>query len=754
MNIFNKTIYRQFIIAAVCMQLASCVSEEPFSSGGEGTLRLSTEIRSEVTTRSADLTQDPTLREKCVVYIETNRGVIRKYKGLDNIPALISLKSGKYIAEAWTGDSVSASFDKKFYRAKEEFTIADGDNKVCPLVCNIANVVVSVNPDALKLGLSNLKVTFSHSRGSLEFTEDNIPLEKGYFMMPNADKNLSYKVEGDKSDGSHMVKEGTIPNVQRAHEYILNIMSEPGENPYGGGLIKIRVEDVPLIEETVEIFGRPTIEGVGFNINEQVVGIPGTAVGQKNAFTDKIVYVRGYEGIYKLQLRGGQNFQDIGHIASELNLLQTDINKSELEEYGITWDGPTEIVDATSGKKMAEMRITFKKSFFDNLPQKDTEYRLEIIALDNQYPMPKDQTKVLRIATSEAAVEVKAPVETAPAPDPENEPMAVLSKSATLTGYVMTEDAVDYGIKYRKQGDTAWIEVPAPKGTRAAGTAFKVSLTGLEPSTTYEYTAYSAGYDKEDIQTFTTEGVFTIPNASFEEWSSYNAKTLLGNKDVIIPWSEGNKEASFWGSGNEGSATANKTLTNKSTDMAHSGQYSARLGSDKAMGIIAAGNVFVGKYVETEGTNGHLLIGRSYDGSHPAKLKVWANYRPGTVDIVKSGMDKYLPSGFKGSSDHGQIYVALTTSQIDIRTSDSEKGLFNKDAQEVLAYGQVTWTAPFAADGSLQAVEIPIEYYERAKTTAAKYLVIVVSASKFGDYFSGSSSSVMYLDDFELVYDK
>lgn len=754
MNILKKTTYRQLIIASICLQLASCVSEDPFPSGGEGTLRLSTEIRSEVSTRSSELTQDASLREKCVVYIETTRGVIRKYKGVDNIPALISLKSGKYLAEGWTGDSVSASFDKKFYRGKEEFTISDGDNKVLPLVCKIANVVVSVNPDALKLGMSNLKVTFSHSRGSLEFTEDNIPLEKGYFMMPNADKNLSYKVEGDKADGTHMVKEGTIPNVQRAHEYILNITSEAGDNTLGGALIKIRIEDVPLIEETVEIFGRPTIEGVGFNIDEQVVGIPGTPVGQKNAFTDKIVYVRGYEGIYKLELRGGQNFQELGHIAAELNLLNTDINKSELEEHGITWEGPTEVIDAVTGKKMDEMRITFKKSFFDHLPQKDTEYRLEIIALDNQYPTPKDQTKVLRIATSEAAVEVKAPVETAPAPDPENEPMAVLSKSATLTGYVMTEDAADYGIKYRKQGDTDWIEVPAQPGTRAAGTAFKVSLTGLTPSTTYEYTVYSAGYDKEDIQIFTTEGIFTIPNASFEEWSTYSAQTLLGSKNVTLPWGVGDKEVSFWGSGNEGSATANKTLTNKSTDMTHSGQYSARLGSDKAMGIIAAGNVFVGKYVETEGTNGHLLIGRSYDSSHPTKLKVWANYRPGTVDIVKDGMDQYLPSGFKGSTDHGQIYVALTTSPIDIRTSNPESGLFNKDAQEVLAYGQVTWTAPFGADGSLEAVEIPIEYYERAKTTAAKYLVIVVSASKFGDYFSGSSSSVMYLDDFELIYDK
>ncbi len=757
MNIFNKTTYKQLIVAALCLPLASCVSEDPFSSKGEGTLMLSPEIRSEVTTRSSELTQNTDLREKLVIYIETSRGVIKKIKGLDNLPPFIPLKSGRYLAEAWTGDSVSASFDKKWYRAKEEFVIADGENKNLPLVCKIANVVVSVKPDVLGLGMSNLKVTFSHSRGSLEFTEENIAVAKGYFMMPNADKHLSYKMEGDKSDGTHVVKEGIIPNVQRAHEYVLNITSEPGENTLGGALIKIRIEDIPLIEETVEIFGRPTIEGVDFNIDEQVVGIPGTPAGQKGAFTDKIVYVRGYEGIYSLQLRGGQNFIDMGHIAANYNLIDPSLSADDvalLANHGITWDNPNDITDPVTGKRMSEMRITFHKSFFDHLPQKDTEYRMEIIALDNQEPMAKNQTKVLRIATSDAAVEVKAPVETAPAPDPENAPMAVLSRSATLTGYVMTEGATNYGIKYRKQGETAWTKVPVQAGTRAPLSTFKVDVNGLQPSTTYEYTAYSEGYDKEDIQTFTTEGEFTIPNASFEDWSSYSASTLFGSKNVVLPWSVGDKEASFWGSGNEGSATANKTLTNKSTDMFKSGQYSARLGSDQALGIIAAGNIFVGKYVETEGTNGHLLIGRSYNGSHPTKLKVWANYRPGTVDIVKNGMDKYLPEGFKGSSDHGQIYVALTTSPIDIRTSDPENGLFNKDAQEVLAYGQVTWTAPFGADGVLETVEIPIEYYERAKTMAAKYLVIVVSASKYGDYFSGSSSSVMYLDDFELIYDK
>ncbi|MBQ7823022.1 MAG: PCMD domain-containing protein, partial [Bacteroidaceae bacterium] len=33
------------------------------------------------------------------------------------------------------------------------------------------------------------------------------------------------------------------------------------------------------------------------------------------------------------------------------------------------------------------------------------------------------------------------------------------------------------------------------------------------------------------------------------------------------------------------------------------------------------------------------------------------------------------------------------------------------------------------------------------------YIVLTASASKYGDYFAGSTSSVLYLDDMELIYE-
>lgn len=325
--------------------------------------------------------------------------------------------------------------------------------------------------------------------------------------------------------------------------------------------------------------------------------------------------------------------------------------------------------------------------------------------------------------------------------------LAVTGTKAVVTLRVVTSEAGTPVLRYRAAGTEAWQNA---SGT-LSGDIMTFNLSGLTTGTRYEYQATVGDFVSES-KYFTTDEAFVIPGASFEDWSTYSASTLLGTKDVILPWSVGDKGASFWGSGNEGAATADKVLTNKSGDMKHSGNSSARLASDAAMGIIAAGNLFVGEYVKTDGTDGVLSVGRPYNGSHPRKLKVWANYRPGNSVTVKKENKEYLPAGFGEGNDHGQIYVALTTAAVEIRTKAKNRKLFSKDDSEVIAYGEVTWTEAFGPDGALLEVEIPFEYNDRAKTVKPTHLVIVASASKYGDYFSGSSSSVMYLDDFELVY--
>lgn len=738
-----KKLFRYISLSAVALTAAavlpSCSMEEPFNTDGEGLLTINTEINGDVVKTRAQVEGEEleNLRKNCVIYIENGKGVIRKFKGVDNIPASIKLQTGAYVAEAWSGDSVSASFSSKFYRGYQTFNINEGQNSLT-LKCNIANVLVSVDPASLDVALTNLKVTFWHSRGELVFTEQNIRTDKGYFMMPNADKDLSYKIEGTKSDGSAYLKEGTIPDVKRAHEYVMTLAQDEQEVEDGGAMIRIKIADIPLIEETFEICPGPAVRGIEFNMDEQI------ASTEKN-FNDYYVNVKTYEGLSSVILTFSDNFKGI----TGGNILNGNV-KGEMEALGITYEHLQSVDAAASAGdqdiKVDEVIIKFSKEFLNSLPESNTEYVITIEGVDEKH---REGKSTLRIANSSEAVEVLYPVSTVPAPT--DDLLAIGARKATLYGLINDpENAVDYGIKYRVQGTSEWTEAyPAnSRMTRAAATQYTVELTGLQPGTTYEYISFCKDYDSNAVMKFATEKEFTLENASFEEWSEYTATVLFGSKkQVVLPGGTGDKTTSFWGSGNEGSATVNKTLTNKYDGLKRTGTYSARLASDQSAGILAAGNIFVGEYAKTDGTNGVLNLGREYNGSHPTGVRVYCNYRPGTVDILKDNNIDIK----QGDKDHGQVYIALTSGPMEVRTKD--KYLVTPDRSEVIAYGQVTLTDDYGDEGELKQLDVKFEYNDKAKTQRPTHIVIVATAAKFGDYFSGSSTSVMILDDFSLIYE-
>lgn len=738
MNIKNIIFVTSLFLSGI---LTGCSMEEPFKAGGEGTLSLTTDIRGNVVkTRAIAADELTALRNKCVVYIENNQGVIRKYKGLDNIPSEIKLRTGSYVAEAWSGDSVSASFDSKFYRGWQRFEMQEGANSLT-LRCNIANVIVSVDPASLDVNLTDMKVTFSHSRGELVFDRTNIEAgAKGYFMMPNADKNLTYKVEGKKSSGEAYEKTGVIENVQRAHEYAMTITEEEAPVTEGGALIRLTIADIPVIEEEVEIFTAPAVRGVDFDIESQVVS-------KDHNFQDTRVYIRGYFGLGSVIMTVSDNFTDL---QSGMNLTEGSV-QTDLSAKGIRVERRTS-TDAASSLESGvvtvdEMYVTFSKAFLDALADSDEEYKITFEATDARH---NTTIASLRFANTENAEEHLAPVGLVDADVFANDMLAVRATRATLSANVFDPAAAqNYGIKYREQGASEWTAAYPASGARAKHTRatvipYSVTVSGLKPGTTYEFIAFCDGFDGSDVQTFTTESVYMIPNSSMEEWGSYgNSITFPGLGDT----------RTFWDSGNEGAKKASNILTEPSTDIFHSGSKSARLTSKECtvfgLGKFAAGNLFAGTYVKTDGTDGVLSFGREYDGTHPDKLRVYVNYRPAKVS-GKGVNDDYLS---EGSSDIAQIYVALSTDPVEIRTKSSNQKLFNPLDPEILAYGQVTLDSNFGADNTLELLEIPLEYYDKAKNTEAKYLIIVCSASKYGDYFCGGPGSVMYVDDFELVYE-
>lgn len=303
------------------------------------------------------------------------------------------------------------------------------------------------------------------------------------------------------------------------------------------------------------------------------------------------------------------------------------------------------------------------------------------------------------------------------------------------------------GFEYREAGAENWIAVPKEYVTVNGG-QFSARVPHLKANTTYECRAFSDGQRAKEVQ-FSTVDMGSFPNMGFEDWHT-------SEKSVICPWA---KDGSiFWDTGNHGSAIGKKNVTTNVTDIrpGSTGKYAACLSSQNILGLkFAAGNLFVGEYKKTQGTNGILGFGREFV-SYPTALKGWFKYKTAPITQVSKGYEK-----LKNQPDTCIVWVALgdweltqnaETGQktaVEIRTDNNNNGKYfeEKDDPHVIAYGEMTCGEDV---NEYKPFEIKLDY--RATNRVPTSLLIVCSASKYGDYFTGGEC-VMWIDDFSLVYD-
>lgn len=729
-----KHISPAFHLLASIVAFSSCTSEAPFSTDGEGLVKMNVVVNARTTRSVLDSEYGDYLKENCRIYISNEKGVLHKWVGVDKVPEKgVALRYGSYVAEGFAGDSVAASFDKVYFKGVAEFAVSKEVSVTqVSLKCNIANVVASVDSDALSdVGVSDLKVVVANSLGKLEFSGDDL-FNKGYYMMPQGDTSLTYSVTGKDIEGKDFSKEGEISGVLPAHEYHLKLKYDPDGIANGGALIKIAIEEESLVEEKFEFFGKPSFAWVGYDddIEGQIIVTEEPVVSHTFRAAaygfSSLTFSSANEAI--ISAFGGVNRMDL--------CMLSETGKKDLGSKGI------EVSDVEKDG-LYKYFVKFTPDFFNALPIYDKEYVIDVVAKDVS---GKENSAQIRIANTEDAIVFKSPVRIDPSYlDSENYPMAVLATSATIPVIFTKEDVENPSVQYRERGESSWLTEPV-EVTRAnyEGTA---NLKNLKRGTTYECRAVAGSVNGDeyefasDIVMFTTESMFIIPNASMEEWSTYG-------KSITFPGS--GSERTFWDSGNEGAAKASDVLTTPCTDIFHSGATCAKLETKFAsvvgIGKLAAGNLFVGKYEKTDVTDGVLTFGRPYDGSHPSKLSAWVKYAPASItDRKTSNLDRK-------EKDLGQIFIALSTEPVEIRTKKSSK-LFNKDDACILAYGEKTFEDDYDDNGNLKQVEIPLDYKESAKSKKSLYLIIVCTASKYGDYFEGGRGSTMYVDDFELVYE-
>lgn len=302
------------------------------------------------------------------------------------------------------------------------------------------------------------------------------------------------------------------------------------------------------------------------------------------------------------------------------------------------------------------------------------------------------------------------------------------------------EAGKDNGFEYRLATADDWTEVPAEWITHEGG-SFTGRLKNLQPLTEYVARATSGNEHSVEIN-FTTGSIVQLPNNEFTQW-------WLDGK-VWCPWANGGEP--FWGTGNKGASTLGQSNTVPVEDvMSPTGYKGAKLES-KFVGIgmlgkLAAGNLFAGSYVRTDGTNGVLSFGREFT-QRPTRVRGHLEYTTAPIAYTSNSNPdfKYM----KGQPDTCIVWCSLADwdEALEIRTKPAERKLFDRNDPGVIAYGQVQYGEN--TDGTIEFV-IELEY--NSVSRVPKWLLLTASASKYGDYFTGSNGAVLYIRDYKLEYD-
>ena len=355
------------------------------------------------------------------------------------------------------------------------------------------------------------------------------------------------------------------------------------------------------------------------------------------------------------------------------------------------------------------------------------------------------------------------------------------SKFAYLEGTAVTTETLESTkmvMQYRLKKAEEW----TPLVTAFEGETYKAKVEGLTPATEYECRMV---YGEEEyvsaVTEFTTETTPALPNGNFDNWWRQEEKDnspwyAIASGDATA-FDTNRMLFSFWDSGNGGTAPLmrkNPTAPEE-TEIHTTGGKGVKMQSQfvgfLSLGKFAAGNIYTGHFcsANTSTYQAKINFGQPFV-SRPTQMKGWFKYNRGTDVNYPKGEGEYKTLLQQAGGDLCGIYIALVDNEGfdyeghkyayevngdlggDDPTNFKYKNAidFSVNNSNIIAYGSIT---DEEAKGTGEWQEFTIDLKYRDLTRKPKYIIVVASASKYGDYFTGSTGSLMYIDDFELVYD-
>lgn len=630
----------------------------------------------------------------------------------------IKLQIGSYDVEASAGNELNAAFNSPLYKGSKKVQIYPDRINTVDLTCTLANTVFSVdfpadfinhfdvyevevtNGVGDKLVLSNTPETGN----ALEAGFD----AKAYFAVTGTLTWNLYLQNKDHRPGSqggiyrHSV---TYSNVKARQHYHLTFELGEEDTADGAFILKV-VLDNSMDETSHELildFNNKDLPSFATNNEFAVVSGETLAIPVGNT-VPKVFSVSTPAGLQNLRITHDNSALVTAGLPQTVDLVA---EPNAVSRSGIV------LSQVTSGSKNSAVDIT---ALVSKLAVGSYVMTLTVVDMKGHY----DEFDLVLEVISDVDAEAVAAY-------------TGWASFAKLEARYFSQPAPEgLTFQYKKESDSEWTEVPSSSvNIHTSSLRYETILFGLTPSTDYVFRAVSAeDKDTKEI-TFRTESAETLHNLSFDDWYM-DGKAWIPNAS---------SSTYVWDSANPGTASLGLVPTTPEENDVVKGK-AARLETGATMGMLAAGNIYVGQFGKVAGLGAELDWGYPFS-SRPLALRGYYKYSPKEINQVK---DPY--KDLKGQTDHCQIQILLTdwSERFHINTSKKVFVDFENDSA-IIAYGTIDSDN---TDSGYVRFTIPLVYRNHR---TPRYIVIVGAASKLGDYFTGAVGSVLLLDEFELVYD-
>ena len=242
-------------------------------------------------------------------------------------------------------------------------------------------------------------------------------------------------------------------------------------------------------------------------------------------------------------------------------------------------------------------------------------------------------------------------------------------------------------------------------------------------------------------------------NGNFDLWttgSSDGAKTIYPGSSE-----EAGNKTCFWNTSNPGTSQglgatggAVNPTTGVSSPVNTSGGQAAQLKSTNKLSVFAAASLYTGSFLGLSGMSANMEFGKPFT-SRPISLHGYYKYTPQVINHLDR-----KPEGVEiikdQTMDQCAIFIALATKSFTFNNKNEEEYIDYINDPAIIAYGELPSGGATSGEGYTEFT-IPLKYKDQ--TTKPTHIIIVCSASKYGDYMTGGDNSLLYVDDFELIYD-